>query len=469
LRQKLAYLQCGVKLKERPAVKPQMRLAFDLSWTHLDGRWRMPGSWVGRTFPDLRMFQEVAQLAERGRVDMIFFGDGTGIPASWQNSADVAVRWGIGWPRQDMSPFIAALAQTTRHVGFGLTYASTFMHPFYTARLLNSLDHVTNGRIAFNVITSTRRADAANYGFDELMEHGARYDRMEEFIDVCKALWDSVAPDALVWDFGSGQVADPAKVRPINHVGRFFKVRGPLNCVPSPQGHPVLIQAGGSPRGVRASAHVADMVFGATKPLDLQVRQRHDLNAALVTEGRDPSRVGILWDILVVVGETEREAIARRELLLNMVPMEAVGAFLSHHSGYDFSKLPARFSLRELNEQIAAMHASPVGFIYNLAHELGETTELTREEFFEHGLRDATGYHHTFAGSAAQVADRFEEIFEATGESGGFMIAHPQAMPRELHAVVDFLIPELRRRGRFRTEYEGKTLRENLGIPPVKS
>jgi FMN-dependent oxidoreductase (nitrilotriacetate monooxygenase family) len=448
-------------------MKPQMRLAFDLSWTHLDGRWRMPGSWVGRTFPDLRMFQEIAQLAERGRVDMIFFGDGTGIPATWRGSPEVAVRWGMGWPRQDMSPFIAAIAQGTQHVGFGLTYASTFMHPFYTARLLNSLDHVTNGRIAFNVITSTRRADAANYGFDELMEHGARYDRMEEFVDVCKALWDSVAPDTFIWDRESGEVADPAKVNPINHEGRFFKVRGPLNSVPSPQRHPVLIQAGGSPRGIRACAHFADLAFGASKPLDLQIRQRHDLDAALIAEGRDPAHVGILWDILVVVGETEQEARARRELLLTSVPLEAAGAFISHHAGYDFSKLPARFSLRELNAEIAATQASPVGFIHNLAHELGEQTEITREEFFEHGLRDATGYHHTFAGSATQVADRFEEIFEATGERGGFMIAHPQATPRELHAVVDFLIPELRRRGRFRTEYEGRTLRENLGVPPV--
>jgi len=450
-------------------MKPQMRLAFDLSWTHLDGRWRMPGSWVGRTFPDLRMFQEVAQLAERGRIDMLFFGDGTGIPSTWRNSADVAVRWGIGWPRQDMSPFIAALAQGTRHVGFGLTYASTFMHPFYTARLLNSLDHVTNGRIAFNVITSTRRADAANYGFDELMEHGTRYDRMEEFVDVCKALWDSVAPDAFIWDHASGEVADPSKVNAIHHEGRFFKVRGPLNSVPSPQGHPVLIQAGGSPRGIRASAHFANLVFGASKPLDLQIRHRNDLDAALVAEGRDPGDVGILWDILVVVGETEQEAIARRELLLSSVPMEAAGAFLSHHSGYDFSTLPQRFSLLELNDAIAATNASPVGFIHRLAHELGERTEITREEFFEHGLRDATGYHHTFAGNAVQVADRFEEIFVATGERGGFMIAHPQATPRELSAVDDFLLPELRRRGRFRTEYEGRTLRENLGLPPVRS
>jgi FMN-dependent oxidoreductase (nitrilotriacetate monooxygenase family) len=444
--------------------KPPMSLAYDLSWTHLDGRWRLPGSWTGRIFPDLRMYKEIAQIAERGCLDMLFFGDGTGIPSTWRGSRDAAVRWGIGWPRHDMSPVIAALSQCTDNIGFGLTYSSTFMHPFYTARLLASLDHVTNGRIAFNVITSSRRADAANYGFDELMEHASRYDRMEEFIDVCKALWASVEPDAFIWDHASGVVADPAKVHAIDHVGKFFKVKGPLNGVPSPQGRPVLIQAGGSPRGVAASAHVADHIFGAAKPIAMQIQQRKDLDAALVREGRDPAKVGILWDILTIVAETESEALARREQVLTSVPMEAAGAFLSHHSGYDFSTLPAKFSLADLNAEIAATNASPVGFIHQLAHEVGEGTEITRDEFFEHGLRNATGYSHTVAGTAAQIADHFEEISEATGDRGGFMIAHPQATPRDLLSVVDFLVPELRARGRFRKAYEGRNLRENLEI-----
>jgi FMN-dependent oxidoreductase (nitrilotriacetate monooxygenase family) len=443
--------------------KIKMKLAFDLSWTHLEGRWRMPGSWSGRIYPDIDMYKEVASIAERGGVDMLFFGDGSGIPSTWRGSMDEAVRWGIGWPRQDMSPFISALAMTTKHVGFGLTYSSTFMHPFYVSRLLNSLDHVTNGRIAFNVITSTRRADAANYGFDQLMEHNSRYDRMEEFIDVCKALWSSVEPDAFVWDRETGIVVeDPTKVKAINHVGEFFKVKGPLSCVPSPQGRPVLIQAGGSPRGIKASAHFADHVFAADKPTKLKIKHRQDLDTELTAKGRDPSKVGILWDLVLVVGETEEDAKRRKEMLLTTIPFEAAGAFISHNVGYDFSKLPERFSLRELNAQIAATQASPVGLVHQLGLSLGQDTELTRKEFFEFGLKIATGYEHTFAGSAEQVADHLEEEFEASDCRGGFMIAHPQATPRDLLNVVDFLIPELQRRGRFRTEYEGKTLMENL-------
>jgi FMN-dependent oxidoreductase (nitrilotriacetate monooxygenase family) len=441
----------------------KMHLALDLSWIHLEGRWRTPGSWTGRVYPDIGMFKEIAAIAERGLFDMIFFGDGTGIPSTWRGSQDEAVRWAIQWPRQDMGPTIAALSQVTKHIGFGITYSSTFMHPFYVARLLNSLDHLTDGRMAFNVVTSTRLADAANYGFDALMAHGDRYERMEEFIDVCKSLWASVAPDAFVWDRETGVAIDDVdKVKPIDHVGTFFKVKGPLSCVPSPQRRPVLLQAGGSPRGIKASAHFADHVFAAHKTRSLNVQHRKELDDALVAEGRDPAGVGILWDVLLQVGETSEEAKRRREMLLSAIPFEAAGAFVSHNCGYDFSRLPARFTLGDLNQQIAATQASPVGFVYQLAAEIGADVELTPDEFFEQGLKYATGYNNTFAGSAEEVADFLEEEFEATGSRGGFMVAHPQSSPRDVLNVVDFLIPELQRRGRFRTAYAGKTLAENL-------
>jgi FMN-dependent oxidoreductase (nitrilotriacetate monooxygenase family) len=361
-----------------------------------------------------------------------------------------------------MSPLLTAMSRVTKHIGFGLTYASTFMHPYYVARLINSLDHITNGRIAFNVITSTRRSDAANYGFDELMEHGLRYERLEEFMDVCRKLWDSVAPDAMIWDHATGQVADPGKVHPINHNGRFFKVRGPLNTPPSPQGSPPIIQAGGSPRGIRAAARVADVAFGTNMPIALQKKQRQAFDVALKELGRDPETVGMVWQTPLIVAETEREANAQRELMLKMIPPEGVGAYLSHNIGYDLSKLPERFSLLELNESIAATGASPVGFVHELAHIVGDRTVITREEFLEHGMRAATCYDTTISGTPSQVADRLEEVFEETGGRGGFMFGHPMITPGDLIGIVDLLVPELRRRGRFRKEYTGRTLKENL-------
>ena len=440
----------------------RMHLAFDLSYIHMDGRWRMPGAWPGRTYPDVTMFEEIARIAERGKLDMLFSGDGTGVPSTWQGSRDAAVRWGVSWPRQDLAPLSVAMARATKHLGFGVTYSTTFMHPYYLARLFNSLDHVTGGRIAFNVITSTRRSDYANYGYDGIVDHDERYDRMEEFIDVCRTLWDSVEPDAMLWDHATGQVGDPAKVHDVEHRGKFFKVSGPLNTPPSPQGRPLLLQAGGSPRGIRAAAYVADMAFGADMPLSLQIAQRDALDAAVAALGRDPQTMGIVWQQPTVVAETEREAIAQRERLLTAIPLEGAGVYLSHNSGYDFATLPERFVLGDLHKEIVASHASPVGFVRELIVAHGAGAEITRKEFFEHGMRFATGYERTVAGTAAQVADRMEEVFEATGSRGGFMLGHVVSMPDDLTAIVGLLVPELQRRGRFRTEYMGATLRDNL-------
>lgn len=439
-----------------------MHLAFNLSYTHMNGRWQLPGAWEERVFPDVTLYEDVARLAERGCLDMLFSGDGTGVPDTWEGSRDAAVTWGVMFPRVDMNPVMVAAARVTRHIGFGLTYSTTFMHPYYLARLMNSLDHLTGGRIAMNLVTSTRRSDAANFGFDELMEHGARYERMEEFVEVCRQLWDATAPDAMLWDRATGRVADPAKIHDVKHVGRFFKVEGPLNTPPSPQGRPVIVQAGGSPRGVRASAMIADHVFGADLPLALQVKQRAALDEALIAVNRDPQTVGVLWQTPLAVRETEAEAVAWRNHLLGTLPLEAVGAYLSYAAGYDFSTLPNSFTLRELQDAIIATNASPMGLVHKLAVKLGADTQITRSEFFEHGRLSATQFENMVAGAPTQIADHLEEAFAATGSRGGFMIGQTIGVLSDLSAVVELLVPELQRRGRFRTEYQGRTLRENL-------
>jgi FMN-dependent oxidoreductase (nitrilotriacetate monooxygenase family) len=352
----------------------RMHLAFDLSYIHMEGRWRMPGAWPGR-YPDVAMFEEIARIAEHGLLDMLFSGDGTGVPSTWAKSRDAAVRWGVSWPRQDLSPMSVAMSRVTKHLGFGITYSTTFTHPYFLARHFNSLDHVTGGRIAFNVITSTRRSDYANYGYDDLVAHDERYDRMEEFIDVCRALWSSVEPDAMLWDEDTGQVGDPGKVHDVEHRGRFFKVSGPLNTPPSPQTRPVLLQAGSSPRGVRACAYVADMAFGPDMPLSLQIAQRKALDEAVAALGRDPEGMGIIWQQPCVVAETEHEAVTRRELLLSAIPVEGVGVYLSHNGGYDFSTLPQRFTLGELHREIIASQASPGGFMREMVTRFGADTE----------------------------------------------------------------------------------------------
>jgi FMN-dependent oxidoreductase (nitrilotriacetate monooxygenase family) len=441
-----------------------MHLAYDLSFTHTEGRWAADGSWIGRDFPDVRMYMELAQTAERAGVDMLFFGDGSGIPSTWRGSIGPAVEWGVQWPRQDMSPIIAAMSTVTEHIGFGLTYSSTFLHPFYVARLLNSLDHVTGGRVAFNVVASTRGSDAANYGSDELIDHDLRYERMEEFIGVCRALWDSVAPDAIVRDRETGRFADPAKVHAIDHDGQFFKVKGPLASVPSPQGHPLVVQAGASPRGISASASFADLVFGFGSSIAGQVRHRAALDAALTEAGRDPSTVGILWATQVIVGRTAAEAAARRDEILRFWNPEAVGTFLSHNAGYDFSTLPESFRLGELRDEIVAAQASPAGLVGNLVTELGADHTMTRKEFFEHGWQSATGLDHSIVGDFSSVADALEENFAGSGGRGGYMLSSPLGMPAGLGDISELLVPELRRRGALAPRYPGRTLRENLAV-----
>ena len=212
----------------------------------------------------------------------------------------------------------------------------------------------------------------------------------------------------MVWDLDSGVVGDPAKVRMVDHRGRYFKVRGPLNTPPSPQGRPVLVQAGGSPRGIRAAATIVDMAFAADMALELQVRQRAAFDRALTALGRDPASVGIVWQQPVVVAETEAAAVAQRERLLTAIPHEGAGAYLSHNSGYDFATLPQWFTLGELHERIIASNASPVGFVHEMALRFGRDTPISRDDFFDYGLRVATGYQTTIAGNAAQVADRLE-------------------------------------------------------------
>lgn len=441
-----------------------IHIAYDLSFTHTEGRWAQPGSWVGRSFPDIRMYMEAAQTAERAGVDMLFFGDGSGIPSTWRGTIAPAVEWGIQWPRHDMSPVIAAMSTVTERIGFGLTYSSTYMHPFYVARLLNSLDHVTNGRMAFNVVASSRGSDAANYGYDQLIDHDRRYERMEEFIRVCKDLWNSVPSDAIVQDLDSGRFADPTNIHAINHDGEFFKVAGPLASVPSPQVEPVIVQAGNSPRGIAASASFADIVFGFGANLNGQLRHRNALDEQLAKIGRDPAHVGILWDTLVIVAPTESEALARRDELFSTWNEESVGTFISHNAGYDFSTLPSSFTLQELHDAVVAANASPAGLVGNLLHEYGPDTVMTRSEFMEHGWRSATGADHMHVGDAAGVADWLEENFEATGSRGGYMLTSPLAMPSGFAMLSELLMPELRRRGVLSSRTGAATLRENLAV-----
>ena len=338
-------------------MKQRMHLAFDLSYIHMDGRWRMPGAWPGVTYPDVTMFEHIARIAERGKLDMLFSGDGTGVPSTWQGSRDAAVRWGVSWPRQDLAPLCVAMARVTQHLGFGVTYSTTFMHPYYLARLFNSLDHVTGGRIAFNVITSTRRSDYANYGYDERCPTMTNATNAWRSSSMCAARCGTASSRTRCC--GTMQLARSAirrRCMTSSIAGSSSRSAGRWNTPPSPQGRPLLLQAGGSPRGIRACAYVADMAFGADMPLSLQIAQREVLDAAVAAQGRDPQTMGIVWwqQPTVPLPRPRARRIAQRERLLTAIPPEGVGVYLSHNSGYDFATLPERFTLGELHREIVS-------------------------------------------------------------------------------------------------------------------
>jgi long-chain alkane monooxygenase len=253
-----------------------IHLAADLSFLHTDYLWRMPGSWIGYSYYGTSEFYEdIARIAARGVMDMLFFGDTGGTSEDFGGNHEAVVRYGAKWPRHDMTPMIPLMAKAASGVGFALTLSTTYHHPFHCARLFNALDHVTRGRIAWNAVTSAYKNEAANYGFDVMMDHDERYVRAREFLDVSCKLWNSVEPDALVLDRDRGIYADPKKVHRVDHRGRYFNVRGPLPALPSPQRRPVIIQAGLSGPGMNLAATYAELQFSTRRSSTVKRLTRH--------------------------------------------------------------------------------------------------------------------------------------------------------------------------------------------------
>jgi long-chain alkane monooxygenase len=301
-----------------------IHLAADISFLHTDYLWRMPGSWIGYPYYGTSEFYEdLARIAERGVMDMLFFGDTGGTSEDYGGNHEAVVRYGAKWPRHDMTPMIPLMAKAASGVGLALTLSTTYHHPFHCARLFNALDHVTRGRIAWNAVTSAYKNEAANYGFDEMMDHDERYVRAEEFLQVAFKLWDSIEPDALILDRERGIYADPKKVHRIDHRGRYFNVRGPLPALPSPQRRPVVIQAGLSGPGMKLAATYAELQFSTRRTLDSMKQHRQALDAALAAAVRKPRDIGILWSIRVQVADSDAHAAEQERRYLESIPPEA--------------------------------------------------------------------------------------------------------------------------------------------------
>jgi N-acetyl-S-(2-succino)cysteine monooxygenase len=394
-----------------------------------------------------------AQSAERGLLDFVFFGEGLVVREHRDQFFG-----GIANGRPDSLALIPALAATTAHVGFVATVSSTYNQPFELARQLASIDHVTGGRMAWNVVTSFSNSLAKDSGGDQIafnfskekhLAHATRYDRAREFVTLIKRLWDSWAPAAVV----DGQI-DATQVHAVNHHGTWFDVNGPLDVPRTPQGHPVIVQAGQSEDGRDLAARITDVVFSPHRDLAESKAYRDDIKQRMQAHGRDTTQLRVLPGLAVLVAPTEAEAQAKaayyRELLFTPAFMRYL---LSEQSGYDFANVDLDAPFPAIDTNNPDINGALIGRWMGLSHTKGLTVAQTIQQALP---------LWTIVGTPAQIADHIEQWLDAEA-CDGFLLT-PSVFPNDLDDFVDLVIPELQRRGRFRTAYPGTTLRDSLGI-----
>lgn len=415
------------------------------------GGWRYPGD-APCDQHDIGHYAALARTAERGKLHCFFSGDQQGFPYISGKDAFAATDYA---GKLEPTTLLAALAMVTTDIGLIGTVSTTFNEPYAVARRLASLDHITKGRAGWNVVTSAGTAEARNFGFDELMDHDQRYDRAEEFVDVVRQLWDSWEDGAAIRDRANARYFDTAKVHQLNHKGRFFKVAGPLNVGRPPQGHPVIVQAGGSGPGRALAARTADMIFTAQSNMEKAQAFYTDMKSRAAEFGRDPAQLSVLPSVQLLVRSTEAEARRAEEELLSLIPDALAWRTLQMHLGIDLSGYAPEDALPEIpltnggqwvQQQLVAMARAEN---LNLG-QLARRATVSRASF-------------SMAGTPETVADTLEAWFRANA-ADGFSLS-PNTLPGGLDDFVDQVVPILQRRGLFRTEYTGSTLRENLGLP----
>ncbi len=427
----------------------RMRLAVFVQGTgnHIAG-WRMPGASASNE--SLEVFQSIAATAERGLFDLLFISDGLATKVKGDHPSFVT--------RTEPMVAMGALAVTTRHVGLGATVSSTSSDPYTVARGFASLDNISKGRAAWNVVTSSNAGSADNFSRTAHPVHDKRYEIAEEFVDVVKGLWDCWEDDAVVRDATSGVFVDHTKVHQLNHKGRYFQVAGPLSMSRSPSGHPVIIQAGASASGQAFAARTAEVVFAVVQELEEARRNYAEFKALLPSYGRTPAQCHILPGVMPFIGRTDQEA---RDLLAELqgfLNADNALAMVSARIGHDVAGLPVDGPVPEFPPTDMS-HAFSRTLLAAAARE-----NMTLRDLYN--LIAAARGHWVITGSPKRIADILEEWF-TTGAADGFNILPPW-FPGQFDAFVDQVVPELQRRGLFRTAYEGTTLRENLGLarPP---
>jgi FMN-dependent oxidoreductase (nitrilotriacetate monooxygenase family) len=408
--------------------------------------WRHPSA-VPDGAMNLEYYQGMTRKAENAKLDFVFFGDGLYI--SEKSHPNFLVRF-------EPLTLLAALAMDTTNIGLAATLSTTYSDPYTVARQFSSIDHLSNGRAGWNIVTSPLEGSAANYSKPEHPQHDLRYRMADEFVEIAKGLWDSWEDDAFIRDKESGVFIDPAKMHRLDHNGEFYQVQGPLNISRSKQGSPVLIQAGSSEAGRGFAAKVADAIFtGQATSTDASGFYK-DIKKRAKEQGRNPNEVLILPGLSPIIGQTSEEAEAKYQEIANLVVIDDALNYLGRYfNDMDFSPYDLDEPFPDLGDFGRNGWESTTDRIKQVAKE----ENLTLREM---AIRSTTP-RNEFIGTPTQVADTMQAWFEKDA-ADGFMLV-PSVLPQGFNDFVDHVLPILKERGLFRTEYEADTLRGNLGLP----
>ncbi len=424
---------------------------------HSHAVWRHPETQGDFLDPDY--YVRAAKALEEGLFDFLFFADRLAVGDQLGGSRETALRLGAqDATRLDPLPLLSYLVAHTRRLGLGCTRSTTYYEPAHVARAFATLDHLSRGRAAWNIVTSMNDSEGRLFGKERHLEHDLRYDRADEFVEVAIKLWRSWGADALRLDRAAGVLADPAQVRALDHQGDWFRVEGPLNIPRSPQGRPVLIQAGSSGRGRRFGARWAEAIFTIQPNLAAMRAFRDDVRRQVLEQGRSPDGCKILTSVMPFIGGSEAEARAKQERHNALAQPEVGLITLCSQLNIDLS----RFTLdTALGEVVEVADLPPPAAEKLLA--LGPRTTLA-----ELGRSYAASVRvPQLVGTAAQIADQLAELFEAGG-CDGFVIS-PGYLPGSFVEFSESVVPHLQRRGLFRRQYQGETLRDHLGLGPLEN
>ncbi len=412
--------------------------------------WRHPHA-PGHEFLDLDYYRRLVHAAERAKLDTIFIADHLGI---WNGLGSGIAHYAN--PRLEPLSLVSALSAVTKDIGFMVTASTSYTEPFNTARMFASIDHISRGRVAWNVVTSALEEEAVNFGRDANIDHALRYERAAEFLDVTKALWDSWEDNAVVIDKKSGLFAHPDKVHYLDHEGKHFKVKGPLNVPRPPQGHPVIVQAGSSDAGRNLAAQHAEVHFAVLRSEAEGIAYRKDMNTRLAGFGRLPESFKLLPGILPIVAETTSEAEEKQQYLESLILDEVAVDLLSTWAGVDLSGYPLDGPVPDLPEEANYNGwRTWLALVRDKANQGLSIRQLARKIA-------NTGSVPPVTGTPTQVADQLEAWF-VSGAADGYNLMFP-LLPDDWENFMRTVVPELQRRRLFKTEYESGTLRNRLGL-----